>query len=62
MVMGSFYIFFIRLILSFLIALLISRFFFQGTSIVKVLGLAVILFVLAYVFEYTKKRDKREEP
>jgi len=60
--MGSFSIFFMRLILSILIALLISRFFFQGTSIIKVLALAVVLFVLAYIFEYTKKRDKREEP
>jgi hypothetical protein len=48
----------IRAALSLFIALLISRFFFQAGGWVKTIGLAAIMFFLAYLFEYTKKRDK----
>ena len=51
-------VFFLRLILSLLLAFLISRFFFPGASIVKILGFAAILLVLAYLFEYTRKKGK----
>jgi hypothetical protein len=44
-----------------MLAFLISRIFFQGASIYKILGLAVIMFVLAYLFEYTKRKDKNEQ-
>ena len=56
--MGSFSIFFIRLVLSVMLAFIISRFFFQGTSMIKIFGLAVIMLGLAYLFEYRKKEDK----
>ena len=52
--------FFLRLGLSLLLAFLIGRFFFQGGSMGKILALAGSMFVLAYLFEYTKKRDKGE--
>ena len=51
----------IRLVLSVFLAILIGRFFFQGASIAKVLGLAAVMFGLAYVFQYTKKRDQEED-
>ncbi|MBW2044560.1 MAG: hypothetical protein JRI96_06695 [Deltaproteobacteria bacterium] len=47
-----------RLILSILLALLIGRVFFRGDSIVKVIALAGVMLVLAYLFEYTQKRGK----
>ena len=59
--MGRFYIFIIRLILSGILALLICRMFFKETPLFKVIGLAVIMLGLAYLFDYTKKRDKGGE-
>jgi hypothetical protein len=56
--MTSFYIFLIRLFLSVGLAFLIGRFFFDKISVVKISGLAVVLLGFAYLFEYTKKRDK----
>jgi len=55
--MGFLSVFFIRLILSVLLAFVISRFFFQGMAVIKIFGLAGIMFGLAYLFQYTKKRD-----
>ncbi|MFH1952227.1 MAG: hypothetical protein ABIL06_11495 [Pseudomonadota bacterium] len=48
----------IRLILSGVFALVISRLFFQDLSVSKVLGLGVVLFGFAYLFEYVRKRNK----
>jgi hypothetical protein len=48
----------LRLILAVLLAFLIGRFFFPGASIFKILGFAAIMLVLAYLFEYTRKKDK----
>lgn len=48
----------LRLILAVLLAFLIGRFFFSGTSMFNILGLAAIMLVLAYLFEYTRKKDK----
>jgi len=59
--MNPFSIFFLRLILSVFLALVIGRFFFQGGFIVKSLGLAAVMLALAYLFEHTKKRDKGEK-
>ena len=53
-------VFIIRLIVSVLVALLISRIFFQSTEPLKVAGLAAALLGFAYLFEYTKKRDREE--
>ncbi|MFH1125298.1 MAG: hypothetical protein V1758_16705 [Pseudomonadota bacterium] len=53
-------IFFLRLILSVFLAFFMGRFFFQGGFVVKSLGLAAVMLALAYLFEYTKKRDKGE--
>jgi len=47
----------IRLVLAILIAWLIGRFFFPGMSLLKTAVLAAVLLGLAYLFEYTKKRD-----
>ena len=54
-------IFLLRLILATVLAFIISRFFFRGTQVIKVFVLAGILVGLAYLFEYTKKRDKGDK-
>ena len=59
--MGTFSVFLIRSVVSIVLAFLISRIFFQGASIYKILGLAVIMFALAYLFEYTKRKEKNEQ-
>ena len=56
--MGSFQMFVIRLILSMMFAVLACRIFFQGTPLISVFGLGIILLGLAYLFEYVRKRDK----
>jgi len=58
--MTIFYIFIIRLALSMALAFLICRFFFPGTSIIRVLGLAVIMLILSYLFENMRKKEKGE--
>ena len=58
--MGAFYIFVIRFVLSAIVAFLICRFFFPGASIIRVLGLAVIMLVLSYLFENTRKKEREE--
>jgi len=50
--------FIIRLILSMMFAVLACRIFFQGTPLIRVFGLGIILLGLAYLFEYVRKRDK----
>lgn len=52
------YIFIIRLIVSAVIASLISLFFFQGIQVYKTSSLAAVLLAFAYLFEYVKKRDE----
>jgi hypothetical protein len=52
--------FFIRLLVSVLLALLIGLFFFNGNLPIKISGLAVVMLILSYLFEYTKKRDRNE--
>jgi uncharacterized protein YacL len=50
--------FILRLILSVLLAVIISWLFFKGIQPLKTAILAIIMLILAYLFEYTKKRDK----
>lgn len=59
--MGTYSIFLIRLVVSVVLAFLISRLFFQGTSLVKILGLAAIMLILAYLFEYTRRKDRKRQ-
>jgi len=51
-------VFAVRVILAIVLAILIGRFYFQEHTLVKTVILAVVLFGLAYVFQYTKKRDR----
>jgi len=44
--------------LSVMLALLICRIYFQKTPPLRVAGLALVMLGLAYLFQYTKKRDK----
>jgi membrane protein implicated in regulation of membrane protease activity len=53
-------VFLLRLTLSFLLAFLIGRFFFPGSSAVKMVGFALILLALAYLFEHTRKKERGE--
>ncbi len=48
----------IRLILSGVFAFILARLFFQEMSVLRVLGLGVVLFGFAYLFEYVRKRNK----
>ena len=47
-----------RVFLSVILAFILTRIFFQGASIIKTLMLALILLIFAYLFEYTRKKDK----
>ena len=53
-------IFVIRFFLAGIFAFLVSRFFFEKIAVIKIIGLALILLGLAYLFEYIRKRDKGE--
>jgi len=48
----------IRLILSAIFAVIISRLFFANMSVLKVVGLGAALFGFAYLFEYVRNRNK----
>ena len=50
----------LRVILSIGMAFLLGRIFFQGMPLIKILGLAGVMFALAYLFEYTKRKDREE--
>ena len=50
--------FILRLALSVLLAAIISWLFFKGIQPLKTPILAIVMLILAYLFEYTKKRDK----
>jgi len=47
----------IRLVLSVVFAFLVTRLFFQNIPMIKVLGLALVLFCLAYVFEFLRRQN-----
>ncbi len=50
----------LRVILSVGMAFLLARIFFQGMPLYKILGLAAVMFALAYLFEYTRRKDREE--
>ena len=56
--MQSSYIFLIRLILSIIISFVICRMFFQYIPVYKIVGLAVLICGLAYLFEYLRNMGK----
>ncbi len=51
-------VFILRIILAILLAFVIGRFFFENMTVIKVGLLAGVMLVFAYLFEYTKKRDR----
>ena len=51
-------VFLLRLLISIVLAFVFARFFFGTLSIVRVGALAAALLGFAYLFEYTKKRDR----
>ena len=59
--MGSYYILLIRLILSVIISLVVCRMFFQSIPVYKIIGLAVLIFGLAYLFEYLRNVGKGDK-
>ena len=59
--MRSFRIFLLRLLISIIIASAISIFFFKGIQLVKTSFLTLIMLALAYLFEYTQRKDKRQD-
>ena len=52
------YTFLLRLVLSIILAYIISIFFFKGLHPLRTSLLAAVMLVLAYLFEYTKKRNR----
>jgi len=46
------------LILAAVLAALIGHFFFDEVTVIKVGSLAVVMLGFAYLFEYTRKRDR----
>ena len=48
----------IRLVLSGVFAVILSRLFFNDLTILKVGALGAALFCLAYIFEYARKKNK----
>ncbi|RLB39893.1 MAG: hypothetical protein DRH12_10865 [Deltaproteobacteria bacterium] len=56
--MGSFEIFILRALLSGLFAFFICRFFFKQAPALGIAGLAILMLVLSYLFEYVRKRDQ----
>ncbi len=46
----------IRLGLSVVFAFIVTRLFFQNMAAIKILGLALIFFGLAYLFEYLRRQ------
>ena len=57
--MRSFHVFLLRLLISIIIASAISVLFFKGIQLFKTSLLIMIMLALAYLFEYTKKRDSK---
>ena len=51
-------VFILRIILAILLAFVIGRFFFENMTVIKVGLLAGVMLAFAYLFEYTKKRDR----
>ena len=50
--------FIVRLILSIIISSVIGVFFFEGNPLIKTACLAGGMLVFAYLFEFTRKREK----
>ncbi|MFO7558882.1 MAG: hypothetical protein R6X10_08635 [Desulfobacterales bacterium] len=57
--MSRFNIFMVRAILGIVFAVILSRFFYPGTKIAYVIGLAVFLLGMAYFFEYLRKNKTK---
>ncbi len=57
--MSRFNIFVVRAILGIVFAVILSRFFYPGTQIAYVIGLAVFLLGMAYFFEYLRKNKTK---
>jgi hypothetical protein len=56
--MNKFYVFLFRTVLAAGFAIIVSRFFFQDTSFIKVAGLGAALLGFSYLFEYIRKKDQ----
>jgi hypothetical protein len=54
--MRKLYILLMRMVLAVLLAYFIVRIFFEGASALRVIGLAAIMLLLAYLFEYTRRK------
>jgi hypothetical protein len=51
-------LFLVRSVLAAVFAFVICRIFFPGASPLRVTALAAALLVLAYLFEYAKRKDR----
>ena len=56
--MNKFYVFLFRAVLAAVFAIIVSRIFFQDTSLIKVVGLGAALLGFSYLFEYIRKKGQ----
>ena len=56
--MRRLYLFLMRSVLAVVFAVVLCRIFFPGAASVRVAALAAALLALAYLFEYTKRKDR----
>ncbi len=57
--MNNFSVFFVRLVLGAVFAVLLWRFFYPGANPVYVIGIGIILVGLAYFAEFLRNRKSR---
>lgn len=55
--MSNLSVFLIRVVLGGLFAVILTRFFYPDVGLVKVIGLAVFLVLLSYMFSYMRNKD-----
>ena len=60
--MNRFYILLFRASLAALFAIILSRIFFQESTILKTVGLAIGLLGFSYLFEYVRNKDQERGP
>lgn len=51
----------IRIVLSVIVSMLICKAFFQELQLIKIAGLSVLFFSLAYLFQYLRNIGKKDQ-
>ncbi|RLC29831.1 MAG: hypothetical protein DRH37_06705 [Deltaproteobacteria bacterium] len=59
--MTSVFVLIVRLLLSVGISFIVCRVFYHDTSGTRIMGLAALIFILAYLFEYLRSLGKGDK-